>query len=318
MSSYYLDKFRRGAPLLPQCFWFVEPTPDATPDPGPPFVETSSDAYKKSKKQWQFIGRGRIEDEFVFTTIRAKYLSPFFPVNHHSVFLPAIETANGIQALDSAQLLEHGKLYAARWMKDIEQAWQDQRGRQGILFSLYSIISSCKELLVQHPKKDVVVFNRRGRSLNAAMYCPQDNQEYLWKGFIAHHKTHFYYPETQDEGHYLCSMLNSDVVNQLARSYSLLNPGRGKTLFWKPLEACLIPRFTQENAEHIRLAKLGRECQGTLQQRAAKAQKTAAGNKRFIQMQIQSIDQLAASVLQQQGQSIPFVQKHAERAFTMI
>lgn len=299
MTSYYLSKFRRGAPLVPQCFWAVEPIPDTTPDPAVPVLETSIDAYKKSKRQWRFMGRGRIEGEFVFMTIRAKYLTPFFPVNYQLVFIPVIKTTDGLKPLDSSELLDHGKLYAARWMKDIEQAWQDQRGKQGILFSLHSIISSWEELAVQHPSNDVVVFNRRGRNLSAAMIYHQDSQRYPWNGFIANRNLYWYYPATHDEGHYLCAMLNSDVVNQLAKSHRSQTTSETKALLWNPFEASPIPQFDQEDSQHAYMARLGRECRAILQQGAAKEEiaKNQPSRKRAIQQQMDAINQAAPSIL---------------------
>lgn len=305
MTSYYLDKFRRGAPLVPECFWAVEPTPDSTPDASAPFFETNIDAYKKSKKRWQFLGRGRIERDFVFMTVRAKYLTPFFPGNQQLIFMPAMQTTNGIKALDSAQLLERGKLYAARWMKDIEQTWQDQRGKQGILFSLHSIMISSEPLSIQHPKKNVVVFNRRGRNLNAAMICPEDDQEYPWNGFIANHNTHFCYPKTRHEGDYLCSMLNSDIVCQLARSHRSETPAGTKVLLWSPFEASPIPQFDPEDSQHVSLAQLSRECRAILQERVAKEEtsKKHPPIRRAIQKQIDAINETATSILQQHCQT---------------
>jgi hypothetical protein len=300
--SYYLDKFRHGAPLVPHCFWFVQPTPDAAGDSAAPFLETSIEAYKKSRNKWRFLGRGRIESKFVFVTIRARSLTPFFPVNYRLVFMPVIATTNGTEALESAQLLKEGKLYAARWMRDIEQAWKEQQGKEESLFSLHSLMSSCEELSVQHPQRDVVVvFNARGRSLNAALHFTQDTQKYPANGFIANRNTCFYYPETAEEGYYLCSMLNSDVVGQVARPGELSTSGRTKKPSWRPFETSPIPRFNKEDPQHAHIGELGRECRELLAEKAAKAQKAPVVNRRVIQKRMDTINRIAISILDKQG-----------------
>lgn len=73
------------------------------------------------------------------------------------------------------------------------------------------------------------------------------------KPMISTHTTAFFALDNRDEAHYLCAILNSEIVNDFIKSFS--SAGRG---FGTPsvMNNFAIPRFNASNKTHKKLAKL--------------------------------------------------------------
>ena len=76
------------------------------------------------------------------------------------------------------------------------------------------------------------------------------------KTLISTDTTSFFALDNRQEAHYLCALLNSDVVNSYISSFS--SAGRG---FGSPsaMENVAIPKFDSRNRLHVRLAELSEE-----------------------------------------------------------
>jgi hypothetical protein len=242
--------------LLPRCFWFVQSAPDSPDDHIAPFLETSATAYKESKKTWRLIKRGRIENEYLFKTVLAKNLVPFAVRESHPVFVP-LHSQSGAGTLNASQLLSDGKLYAAQWMKEIEQIWKTKSSSAGYL---HENLDCDQALTVQDPQGDMVVlYNTSGSHLTAALHFPEEHvHAFKTNGFIADHETHYYYPDSEQEGDYLCAILNSSMVNQRVKAH---REDEG-SIHLLPFELCSIPRFDPRDPDHLALAEISKECRG--------------------------------------------------------
>jgi hypothetical protein len=91
----------------------------------------------------------------------------------------------------------------------------------------------------------------------------------VFASVVSHHKTPFGYknliplgttaffsPESEEEAHYLCALINSVPVREYIKSYS--SAGRG---FGTPsvMEHVGIPKFDTKNKNHIKLSELSKE-----------------------------------------------------------
>ena len=257
--SHLAPKLHRGAPLLPRCCWFIEPAPGCDPGETAPFVQTSSDVYKSSTGRWQIKRYGRIEKEYFFETVLSRRVLPFSVLEQDLLFLPVVAMENGAILLESATLVARGTLYAAAFVKETEQIWHFLcRDRQK---TLYETIDSDRALSIQDPHRNVVLVFRPGLNSAAALLVQSAGADSrAASGFIADHETYYCYPETEEEGDYLCGVLNAlrgektiglvgaaEVPGPQKRLGVLLNPD-------------LIPAYDSANPDHMRLAALAHEC----------------------------------------------------------
>jgi len=70
---------------------------------------------------------------------------------------------------------------------------------------------------------------------------------------VSTHTTAFFAVHNRDEAHYLCAILNSDIVDNFIRSFSAAGRGFGTPSVMKNLA---IPCFDDRNEIHDRLAEL--------------------------------------------------------------
>jgi len=282
--------------LLPRCFWFVQSAPDSPEDHIAPFLETSTEAYKGSKKQWRFTKYGRIEKEYLFKTVLPRNLVPFAVLKSDSVFVP-LHSKTELRVLNATQLLGNGQLYAAQWMKEIEQIWKTTCS--GDVGCLHEKLDSSRALTVQNPQsKLVVLYNTSGYNLTAVLHFPQEKKHtFKTNGFIADHETHYYYPESEEEGDYLCAMLNSSVVNQRVQSHRKEYLKDENSIHRLPFELCSIPRFDPHDPEHLKLAEISKECRGLAKKRTEKTKGTSRNIRlaiyRMTKKYLSAIDQKA-------------------------
>ncbi len=103
-----------------------------------------------------------------------------------------------------------------------------------------------------------VIWNRMGSDVNAVV-VKQTDDEYLGLVSPIPQETLIYVPLTnEDEAHYLCSVLNSSIVNEVVKRYSL--EGSKSFASVHLLENISIPKFKKSDDNHITLVKLSKQC----------------------------------------------------------
>ena len=91
------------------------------------------------------------------------------------------------------------------------------------------------------------------------IYKEIDRQELELQDFIVDHKAFYLETNKKAEAYYLCSILNSPIVDEL------IKPMQSRGLFGprdihKKVRELPIPEFDSSNHDHLALAKLGEEC----------------------------------------------------------
>ena len=76
------------------------------------------------------------------------------------------------------------------------------------------------------------------------------------QGFIVDYKTYFYSAQTLNEAHYLCAILNAPCVNEAIKKYQSQGLFGHRDITRTPFEACAIPMFKADDADHQALARL--------------------------------------------------------------
>jgi hypothetical protein len=116
--SYYHDKFKEGATLVPRRLCFVEFVVHETlhVDLTKPFVKSAK--LKIEKAPWKGIElSGNVEAEFIYATLLAEDIVPFGHLPFRSVVLPIEPAPNGYRLLSVETLRGKGYNYMADWLE---------------------------------------------------------------------------------------------------------------------------------------------------------------------------------------------------------
>jgi len=143
-----------------------------------------------------------------------------------------------------------------------------------------------------------VVWRRMDRQINAAVVCELTDKFLGKKPVIPQETCVFIECESLAEAHYLCAMLNSSVLNFIAKSHSV-EGGKG---FGTPsmLDYLPIKRFQPGEASHVALAELSLE-----------AHKLATENEKTLDVE-HKIDLLVAPLLGVAKEDVKLIAKSLE------
>ena len=119
----------------------------------------------------------------------------------------------------------------------------------------------------QNPaKKFIVLYNTAGKNIASCVIGRQRlppftiNKMVIYpKGFIVEKKCMFYGTNDELEAHYLCAILNSDVVNQMIKPLQTRGLYGERDIVRRPL-MLPIPKFDYTVSIHKRLAELSKIC----------------------------------------------------------
>src|SRR6266446_6919725 len=313
-ASYYLKRFSRAVnAILPQAFWFVEVAQSAVGfNPSLPPVQTAKRALLLSKKAWQGLAiKGNIETEFLYSTLLATDLVPFWDLGHRLVVLPIESHRGGFGLLNSQTAKKRGFLHLAQWLETVEREWDRRRGAKAEKMDAYEYLDLFGGLTRQNPHTEYrVVYNKSGTFLTAAIVRNKpiefdvSGQTLLTRGFISDQTTYHYETNNRKEASYLVAILNAPFVDEEIKpmqSRGLFGP---RDIHKKPLELP-IPRFDPNDPVHKQLANLGDECtkkvQAWLAQGGAGSIKSIGKLRSTVRImlkdELQTIDGLVRSIL---------------------
>jgi hypothetical protein len=319
--SPYYNLFLQGATLVLRCFWFVQPSSGAAENEDIPYLETSEEAKAEAKKPEEL--QGRIEREFLFETVLAKGLLPFAIFRRELLFLPLRLIDKKTILFDASGLLREGKEHAAQWVHETEKLWEKESTNEKM--SIYRRLDYNGLLTMQNLNaKWVVLYNTSGTNLTAALLEPTDELHSInVNGFIADHKTYYFYPGSKEEGDYLCSMLNSKVVNDRIKAYQPQGLYGPRDIHRRPFEICPIPLFDGKDPQHVKLAELGRECRkllkGLVPKMDGRLGTMRKDARRVIANQLSQIDRIVTELLKKHGQDkSPTLKKHKDTNPTLF
>jgi len=86
-----------------------------------------------------------------------------------------------------------------------------------------------------------------------------DGTEIFLNGYVAEHKTYYYETENEQEAHYLVSVLNSDIVDDLIKGMQSRGLWGPRDIHKKVLELP-IPKFNLRNPIHGELSGMAKIC----------------------------------------------------------
>jgi hypothetical protein len=205
----------------------------------------------KSKTQVETVER-RLEKDLLYPLIRWLDVSRFHA--HPAAYLLLAQDANRRTGIEESLMRKtFPKTYA--YLNDVKEiligraAYKRYQGHSPF-YSMYDIGP-----YTLAPIK--VVWRRMDRQINAAVVSEIDD-EYLGKRPVIPQETCVFIEcESLTEAHYLCAMLNSGIINFIAKSHSV-EGGKG---FGTPsmLDFLPIKRFQPKEQTHAELARLSRD-----------------------------------------------------------
>jgi SAM-dependent methyltransferase len=267
-ESYYRDKFRQGATIVPRSFWFVDfsPHPELGINPSTPLVKTSVEAERTGKKPWIAVHLdGKVESKYIFATLLAKDMSSFVFRDLRPVVLPVdVDSGGLLKMLEVDDLQDTGDLNMQVWLESCEGQWKTHATKKSIKAcpSVTGWVNYQGKLTKQTTERYAVLYPASGTHLAACMLDTHalpafsvGSQRIVPRGFLADAKTYIYRTESKDEAMYLVGILNSKVLNdtiKLTQSRGTFGP---RDIHKRPLDLA-IPRYDDGKAVHKRIAEL--------------------------------------------------------------
>jgi hypothetical protein len=225
------------------------------------------------------------------------------------VVLPIEPTLTGYELLDVNVLRNRGLIHMADWLEKAQKLWEERRTEKAEdrFPRIIDRLNYNNLLSIQNPQKRyVVLYNASGTNIASCVVDRQSLPEF-WilqttlqpKGFVAESTTFFYETNNEMEAHYLCSILNSNVMNDLIKPLQPRGTFGERHIQRRPF-MFPIPKFNEKDPIHFELAKISKQCHDVLKSKRFTRKSTAGmrGEAREIVIkEIEKIDELVSEVL---------------------
>lgn len=308
--SIYYDKVKEGATIVPRGFWFVEfdVPPTLWVKSREPAVKTSSSI--KMKPPWTNTKlKENIEKNFIYVTLLGGDIVRFGYTEFRPIVLPAEPSASGYEILDVKELMGKGLVGMTNWLERVQQLWAVKATEKSKTNfpRVISWVNYRSKLSYQNPKaKYIVLYNASGSNIASCVInkhgllpLEAGRTAITPVGFIAEAKSYFYETDDEGEAHYLCAILNSNVVNEAIKPlqpkglYGEREVGRRPFMF-------NIPKFRGDDPSHARLAELSKLCHAKVGQLNLMGQRSASARKKateIVEKELQEIDDVVGKIL---------------------
>ena len=315
-TSYYHDLVKQGATIVPRNLWFIEFTLHKTLgiDSKRPLVRTSKLVAKEAKKPWKGITlEGNIEAEFIYATLLGGDLVPFGFTTIRPVVLPIKSHASSYILLDVDELRTNGFNYMAEWLEKAQRIWGHKATKRALndYPRVIRWLDYLGKLTNQNPNtKYVVLYNTSGTNLVSCVINKDeirgfkiDNIIIPVRGFVVESKTYFYETNNEDEAHYICAILNSDIVNEGIKPLQPRGLYGERDIHRRPF-VLPIPKFDKKNTIHKKLAELSKLCHSLVSKMTFRSTRPASARKQVrdaLKEQINEINSIAEELLGMRG-----------------
>lgn len=311
--SRYYDKIRRGGDIYPRSFWFVDF--EVHPmlgliDSSKPLLKSADYAIKQAKDRWSGIEiKGNVEAEFIYRTLLSRDIVPFGLVRMRPVVLPVEPYQLGYRIFDSEALRNRGFKHMAEWLDKVQKLWEERRTEKDIdrFPRVIDRLNYNGLLSVQNPKKRyVVLYNMGGTNIVSCVIDRRSMSDFQVfkarikpKGFVADTSTYIYEKDKEMEPHYLCAILNSNVLNEAIKPLQPKGLFGERAIHRRPFMYA-IPVFDKNNSLHVKLTEISKRCHAKLASQKF-AKKSIGGLRKeakiCVRKQIEEIDDLVSELL---------------------
>ncbi|AKG38298.1 hypothetical protein MA03_02010 [Infirmifilum uzonense] len=279
--SYYYERFKEGATVVPRPIFFVDVVGVVGEELA--IVRSSKRAVerKEAKALQLAIAQRPVEMIYLYAVLTSSELVPFCYLQPSIAVLPIEPRGRGYALLAPDALRGRGHGYMAQRMEEAQRLWEKYRGRKKERASIYEWLNYQNKLTSHDPAaKYRVVYNTSGTYLTAAVVPvgPQDitvktlagDVKLELRDIIIDHTLYVAHVNSLEEADYLAAALNSPVLDRLVKPFQTKGEFGARHFHKKPLEFP-IPRLNPMDERHIKLAELGRTaresvCKGLLKE----------------------------------------------------
>jgi hypothetical protein len=251
---------------------------------------------------------GNVEKDFIYATVLSEDIVPF-RCAFRPVVLPIRLTGTRYELLDVDKLRGEGYALMADWLERAQKLWEKlgtEKAKE--LFPRIVERLDYRGLLSsQDPsKRYVVLYNTSGANIASCVVDRQklpsfhiDGFEIIPKGFVADEKTMFYETNNEVEAHYLCAVLNSDVINELIKPLQTKGLYGERDIVRRPFMLS-IPSFNSHSPLQKRLAELSKICRDKVA-KVTFTKKSVAGRRKeareVVKKELEEINELVSQLL---------------------
>ena len=244
VGSLYEQRFRNGATIYPRLFFLVDEQEKSPLGWGSGRRAVRSSRSSTENDPWKNLPRqeGIVETEFIRSVILGESVLPYRLLPPRLAVLP----------LDGRNLVTDQNLDMypglADWWRTANETWLANRSSERL--TLAEQLDYHHKLTEQVPGSALrVVYAKAGMHVVASLVRMPD--------VIVDHKLYWGTVASEEEGMYLCAILNNAALTELARP--LMSYGKDERDIDKHLWKLPIPLYDSTNPGHAQLAHLGRE-----------------------------------------------------------
>lgn len=266
---YYYELFAQGASLVPRNLCFVRPAGLINV----PIVITDPELDKDAKAPWKGIKlEGTVHSPYIYGTLLSKHLLPFGIQKLSMVALPFRQGEDGkLEEVGNVlQFAVAGHIWDfTTWFEKMSTFWEERKASK-VKETLSEWFNYRNKLTRQNPlDRFRVVYGGSGTNIASCVLDLDYDDLRIYRKrvrqFVVDTKTYYYAPDSLEEAHYLCAILNSNVVNECIKSYQSQGLWGHRDIHRTPFEACAIPIFDAGNSDHQELARLSMQAHETIE-----------------------------------------------------
>ncbi len=270
-ESIYVERFKKGAELIPRPFWFVEveETPLGRSEESVPVVPKNlgDEKVKITGKEL----RGSVPERFFFKTLLSKRMYPFGWVDFDEVILPLEVEGDSYRLLDYYELVGKKKFSSAsdrfrywvenstklprnfrEWLVKAQEIWEHWRGEKAESANIIDWLNYRNKLTNQPVRGGYLVIYTAHGSNPCAVVVENDER------FVVDHMTFYASFESYDEALFVSAFINSSVLLQKIRekqSQGLF----GERHIHKLIVRQPIPEYDAGNSVHREIVEVSKE-----------------------------------------------------------
>jgi hypothetical protein len=244
-GSAYRSAFRQGAILIPRAFVLVQRKSSGRlgGDNLAPLVISRRSTLEKEPWRSAESLEGRVEHEFLRPVLLGESILPYRVYNPFEGVIPVTDAG---AVLDSRAASDRGLAHLGAWLQCAEAAW-NRYGKGNRTFAQQ--LNYINQLSSQFPPPPLRVVYAKAGAQPAACLVRDESA-------VIDHMLYWSRLSCQDEGNYICAILNSETARQKAEKYQARGQF-GARHFDKVMFNLPIPRFNRANPNHLELARLG-------------------------------------------------------------
>ena len=267
-SSPYASKFKDGATIYPRSFWFVEIPHDEKLgfSTNEPFLISDHRAIDEAKDNYKDVRlEGRVEREFIHARFLSTDLLPFGHLDYRIVVLPVKKSGHKYAFFDASELNKNGYTKMAKWVENCQSIWEEKRKEKAKRQNVLEWLDHRRKLSQQEQLNYRVLYPTSATYLCSAVLQKEEikvkigEQTLRLNSFAVDHKLFYYDTDDKNEAYFLCSILNSKIID------TLIKPMQSKGL-WGPRDIhkkvweLPIPIYSESKSTHRELTELGIDC----------------------------------------------------------